>query len=74
MCKVKFFLFAVGLLSLLASCAGDPERHELTPVEQRIILYADQTLDSLRYLRLLDGDIAGRVDHRGRRRKDGRRL
>lgn len=49
MCKVKFFLFAVGLLSLLASCAGDPERHELTPVEQRIILYADQTLDSLRF-------------------------
>jgi hypothetical protein len=49
MYKVKTLLLACSLLSLFASCANDPERHELTPVEQPFILYADQTIDSLRF-------------------------
>lgn len=38
---------ACGMLSLVTSCSGDPDLHELTPVPQSIILYADQTIDSL---------------------------
>ena len=46
--KLKL-LFACGLLPLLASCIGDPETHALIPVEESIMLYADQTVDSLRF-------------------------
>ena len=49
MYKVKSLLLACSLLSLLASCVNDPERHALTPVGSSIILYADQTVDSLRF-------------------------
>lgn len=38
---------ACGMISLVTSCSGDPDLHELTPVPQSIILYADQTIDSL---------------------------
>ena len=49
MYKVKASLLACSLLSLFASCVNSPERHELSPVEQSIILYADETIDSLRF-------------------------
>ena len=45
--KIKTLLIACSVLSLACSCADDPERHELCPVEQPFILYADQTTDSL---------------------------
>lgn len=38
---------ACGMLSLVTSCSGDPDLHELSPVAKSIILYADQTVDSL---------------------------
>lgn len=47
MYKKKTLLLVCSLLSLIVSCSNDPERHELTPVEQPFILYADQTIDSL---------------------------
>ena len=40
-------MLAYGLLLALASCTSDPETHELTPVVKSIMLYADQTVDSL---------------------------
>lgn len=49
MYKIKSLLFACSLLTLAVSCANDPETHELIPVEQPFILYADQTVDSLRF-------------------------
>lgn len=49
MYKVKSLLLACSLFSFLVSCINDPERHALTPVGSSIILYADQTLDSLRF-------------------------
>lgn len=49
MYKVKTSLLTCSLILLIASCANDPERHELSPVEQPFILYADQTIDSLRF-------------------------
>ena len=49
MYKVKSLLLACSLLSLFASCVSDPERHELSPVGSSIILYADNTIDSLRF-------------------------
>ena len=47
--KIKTLLLACSLLPLAYSCSGDPDTHELIPVEQRFILYADQTVDSLRF-------------------------
>ena len=47
MYKIKIMLLACSLLSLFVSCVNDPETHELTPIEQPFILYADQTIDSL---------------------------
>ena len=49
MCKTKTLLLACSLLPFLASCVSDPETHQLVPVEQPIILYADQTVDSLSF-------------------------
>ena len=49
MYKTKTLLLVCSLLALMASCDSEPERHELSPVEQSIIIYADQTLDSLRF-------------------------
>ena len=42
-------MLAAGLLSLVASCDSAPENHKLSPVANSIILYADQTSDSLRF-------------------------
>ena len=47
--KVKTLLLASSLLSLIASCVHDPERHELTPIPSPFIHYADETTDSLRF-------------------------
>jgi hypothetical protein len=42
-------LLACSLLPFLASCDGEQERHELTPDVSSIVLYADETIDSLRF-------------------------
>lgn len=42
-------LLACSLLTFLFSCVHDPERHQLTPIEQPFIHYADETIDSLRF-------------------------
>lgn len=47
--KTKILLIACSLLPLLSSCVKDPERHQLIPIESPFILYADQTIDSLRF-------------------------
>ena len=47
MYKIKTLLLACSLLTFLASCVSEPERHELSPVGNSIILYADHTVDSL---------------------------
>lgn len=49
MYKPKTLLLACSLLPLLAACDGETERHELTPEVGSIILYADETIDSLRF-------------------------
>ena len=49
MYKTKTLLLVCSLLPFLASCVSDPETHQLVPVEQPIILYADQTVDSLSF-------------------------
>lgn len=49
MYRIKILLLAAGILSLVASCNSAPERHQLSPVANSIILYADQTEDSLRF-------------------------
>lgn len=49
MYKIKIMLFACGVASFLASCVNEPEAHQLTPLEQPFVLYADQTEDSLRF-------------------------
>lgn len=40
-------LLLCSLFLFFTSCAGDPERHQLTPVTGACILFADQTADSL---------------------------
>ncbi|MBP3712868.1 MAG: BACON domain-containing protein [Bacteroidaceae bacterium] len=47
--KIITLLLACSLTAFLASCADNSERHELTPVEQPFVLYADQTVDSLSF-------------------------
>lgn len=47
MYKIKTLLLVCSLIPFFASCVDDPETHELSPVEQPFILYADQTIDSL---------------------------
>ena len=47
MYKVKSLLAASCLLFFLASCTDDPERHELTPAVNSLVVYADQTTGSI---------------------------
>ena len=47
MSKIKTLLLTCSLLPFFASCVSDPETHQLSPIEQPFILYADQTVDSL---------------------------
>lgn len=61
MCKIKTFLLACSLLSLVASC-NDSETHLLTPVEKAIIIYADQTVDSLSFYTFDSWTAASQVD------------
>lgn len=49
MYKLKSLLLVCSLLPFIAACINDPERHELRPVGSSIILYADHTIDSLRF-------------------------
>ena len=60
--KLKTLLFSFCLLPFLASCVSDPERHQLTPVEQSIVLYADQTIDSLRFYSFDSWTVTPQVD------------
>lgn len=53
---------ACGLLSFMASCTSDPDVHELTPVGQSIVLYADQTVDSLRFYTFDSWTVMPQVD------------
>ena len=61
MYKIKTFLLACSLLSLLASC-NDSETHMLTPVEQALIIYADQTVDSLSFYTFDSWTATSQVD------------
>ena len=60
--KKKTLLLACSLLFLIASCANDPERHELTPVEKSFILYADQKTDSLFFYTFDSWSITSQAD------------
>lgn len=62
MYKTKSLLIACSLLSLLASCNSEPERHELTPEVGSIILYADHTIDSLRFYTFDSWTVTPQVD------------
>ena len=62
MFKPKTLLLACSLLPFFASCISDPETHQLTPVEQSIMLYADQTVDSLRFYTFDSWTVTPQVD------------
>ena len=62
MYRIKTLLLACSLLTLMVSCANDPEIHELVPVEQPFILYADQTVDSLRFYTYDSWKVTPEVD------------
>ncbi len=62
MYKTKSLLLACSFFSFLASCVGDPDTHQLTPVEQSIVLYADQTVDSLRFYTFDSWTVTPQVD------------
>ena len=62
MYKTKTLLLACSLLPFLASCDSEPERHELTPVVDSFILYADETLDSLRFFTYDSWTVTPQVD------------
>lgn len=62
MYKINPFLLLCSLFLFLASCDGEPEKHELTPVEQPIILYADQTVDSLLFYTYDSWTVTPQVD------------
>lgn len=62
MYKVKTSLLICSLLSVFTSCVNSPERHELTPVDQSIILYADETIDSLRFFTFDSWTVTPEVD------------
>ena len=49
MYKYRKLLLACSLLPMLAACNSAPEYHELTPVVEPAILFADQKLDSIRF-------------------------
>lgn len=59
--KLKLLL-TCGLLSFLASCASDPETHQLIPVEKSIVLYADQRYDSLLFYTFDSWTVTPQVD------------
>lgn len=60
--KLKTLLLACSLLPLLASCDGEAERHELTPEVSSIIIYADETIDSLRFYTFDSWTVTPQVD------------
>lgn len=60
--KTKTLLLACSLLAFLVSCDNEPENHQLTPVEGSIILYADQTTDSLRFYTFDNWSVTPQVD------------
>ena len=62
MWKIKPFLLVCSLLLFFVSCDNEPEKHELTPVEQPIILYADQTVDSLLFYTYDSWTVTPQVD------------
>lgn len=62
MYKIKTLLLACSLLPFLASCDGESERHGLTPVVGSIILYADETVDSLSFYTYDSWTVTPQVD------------
>lgn len=62
MCKIKSLLPLCSLLLMLSACSGDPEPHQLVPVEQPFILYADQTVDSVRFYTFDSWSVVPSVD------------
>lgn len=62
MYQTRTLLLACSLLPFLASCVSDPENHQLAPVEQSIILYADQTVDSLSFYTFDSWTVTPQVD------------
>lgn len=58
----KTLLLACSLLPFFASCIGDPDTHQLTPIEQSFVLYADQTVDSLRFYTFDSWTVTPQVD------------
>ncbi|MBO4549718.1 MAG: BACON domain-containing protein [Bacteroidaceae bacterium] len=62
MYKTKTLLLACSLLPFLASCDGEQERHELTPDVSSIIIYADETLDSLCFYTFDSWTVTPQVD------------
>jgi len=62
MYKISSFLLICSLLPFFASCDNEPENHELTPVEQPIILFADQTVDSLLFYTYDSWTVTPQVD------------
>lgn len=62
MYKLKTLLLACSLLPFLASCDGETERHELTPDVSSIIIYADETIDSLRFYTFDSWTVTPQVD------------
>lgn len=61
MSRIKTSLLVCSLLSL-AACVNSPEVHQLTPIEQPFILYADQTLDSLRFYTFDSWTVTSQAD------------
>ena len=62
MYKTKTLLLVCSLLTFLMSCDNEPENHQLTPVEGSIILYADQTTDSLSFYTFDNWSVTPQVD------------
>ena len=62
MYKTKTLLLVCSLFPFLASCVGDPETHQLTPVEQAFVHYADQTVDSIRFYTFDSWTVTPQVD------------
>lgn len=60
--KTRILLSACSLLLLLASCTSEPENHQLTPVESSFVLYADQTIDSLRFYTFDSWSVTSQAD------------
>lgn len=58
----KTLLLVCSLLPFVASCVKDPETHQLVPVETPFVMYADQTLDSLRFYTFDSWTVTPQVD------------